>query len=338
MQNTETIEEQNKASASVNEEHDSTPRGNAVNAPEAQAPFTGLAQPAIVPQACATCGTTAASGAEAAPAVLLGRPTTAADGPPSGRYIYAIGRFEARFPKPSIEKEFAQAMGRSEGKGLTDKEAFYKVFSDPQNRYLASEVCWVMTINGLDAYIVMMRDPFQLGSLIETQRPRPQHNDLDVAIGMKGPIAPADFCNGLTIPMLHLSHMYSFPRESLVEALVKPKDVHADEFKASTEEVLDRIMQMTDNFGNQDDHRALNYLVLRYPRVYEAVHEAHSKGESWTSVSARPSRLSGSRKILDVIFEFTNRKTDVVSKHFVRVDVTEPYPFLVTKMQPYYDR
>jgi PatG C-terminal len=38
------------------------------------------------------------------------------------------------------------------------------------------------------------------------------------------------------------------------------------------------------------------------------------------------------------VFSFTDRATDVVSKFFTRVDVTECFPFLVTKMSPYYDR
>ena len=40
---------------------------------------------------------------------------------------------------------------------------------------------------------------------------------------------------------------------------------------------------------------------------------------------------------MDVIFSFTNRQTDVIEKFFTRVDVTEKFPFLVTKMSPYYD-
>ena len=52
----------------------------------------------------------------------------------------------------------------------------------------------------------------------------------------------------------------------------------------------------------------------------------------------RPSRLSGVRKVADVIFAYTNRQTDVVEKYFVRVDVTEEFPFLVTKLSPYYTR
>ena len=62
------------------------------------------------------------------------------------------------------------------------------------------------------------------------------------------------------------------------------------------------------------------------------------RNASLTAVEARPSRLSGVRRILDVIFSFTNRQTDVVEKLFVRVDVTEEFPYLVTKLSPFYDR
>jgi subtilisin family serine protease len=41
------------------------------------------------------------------------------------------------------------------------------------------------------------------------------------------------------------------------------------------------------------------------------------------------------RKIVEVIFSLTNRTADLVEKSFVRVDVTEEFPFLVTKLSPY---
>ena len=57
-----------------------------------------------------------------------------------------------------------------------------------------------------------------------------------------------------------------------------------------------------------------------------------------TAVEVYPSALSGTRKIVDVIFSYTNRNTDVVEKFAVRVDVTEEFPFLITKLSPYFDR
>ena len=37
----------------------------------------------------------------------------------SGSFVYAIGRIHPRFPSVSVEKEFMQAVGRAETKGLT---------------------------------------------------------------------------------------------------------------------------------------------------------------------------------------------------------------------------
>jgi hypothetical protein len=55
-------------------------------------------------------------------------------------------------------------------------------------------------------------------------------------------------------------------------------------------------------------------------------------------VEVQPSRLSNTRQIVDVILTYTNRQTDVAEKYLVRVDVTEEWPFLVTKQTPYFDR
>jgi PatG C-terminal len=95
---------------------------------------------------------------------------------------------------------------------------------------------------------------------------------------------------------------------------------------------------MADNAGATDEHRALNYLAVRYPAIYAKAAEAHARSCSLTGVEVRPSSLGSTRKIINVIFSYTNRSTDFTEKFFVRVDVTEEFPFLVTKLSPYYDR
>ena len=61
---------------------------------------------------------------------------------------------------------------------------------------------------------------------------------------------------------------------------------------------------------------------------------------SLTKVEVGPSRLSaaGNRKLVNVIISYTNRSTDVVEKYYVRVDVTDRYPYLDKKLSPFYDR
>jgi FlaG/FlaF family flagellin (archaellin) len=263
---------------------------------------------AVSPQACATCGT-AANGGTASP--------------PS--WIYAIGNIEVRFPSISVEKEFAQATGRDKTAGLTDRQALHAVLTKPENRYLVRQLCWVMTVEGLETYILRPRDPSDFRLLIDAIRPNPGPLDLDVVIGIKGPIAPAEMCNGLMVPIVVFDQIYSFDRDTLIKSIPKPEQTSAKEFAPSAAELFDRITQMTDNAGAMDEHRALNYLAVRYQAIYAKAADYYAQNSSLTAVNVQGSALSGTRKVLEVVFSFTNRNTDVVDKQFVRVDVTTSF-------------
>src|SRR5882724_4506630 len=281
---------------------------------------TGLApqQHAPAPAPCPTCGGAPASQARS--------------------YVYALGRIEPRFPSPAVEKEFAQVTGRTYTEGQTDREAMQTVLSAPENRYLARQLCWVLTLQGLETYLLAPRDPADFDLLVAAVRPNPRPTDLDAVIGLCGPIAPPEMCNGLMVPIVVFDQIYSFDRDALIKSIPRPEKVAAKEFQPAAEELFDRIMQMTDNAGATDENRALNYLAVRYPAIYAKVAEQFAANASLSAVEVRPSPLSAVRKIVDVILAFTNRNTDVTEKFFVRVDVTEEFPFLVTKMSPYYDR
>lgn len=255
----------------------------------------------------------------------------------SASHVYAIGRMEARFPSVSLEKEFAQVVSRAETSGKTDQQTFYAVLSNPDNRYIARQLCWVLTVKGLECYLVQPRDPADFGRLIETIRPEPSPLDIDIVIGLRGPIAPPDACNGLTLPLVALNQVYSFDRAALIDALPRGAKGSEKQFKAASEAVLDRILDLTDNLGAMDEHRATNYLAMRYPGIYAKAAEQFERDFSLSAVTVRPSRLSTTRRIVDVIFSFTNRTTDFTEKFAVSCDVTDEFPFLVTKLSPYYD-
>lgn len=257
--------------------------------------------------------------------------------PAAPGFVYVLGSVEPRFPSLGVEKEFAQATGRAMTAGLTDRAALKAVLSERQNRYLVRELCWVLTVEGLETYLLRPRDPADFDLLIETLRAAPRAGDLDVVIGTRGPLAPPEACNGLMVPMLRFKQIYSFDIDSFTKAIPRPERVAEKEFAPVAEEVLGAIMQMADNAGATDQHRALNYLATRYPAIYATTAEAHRRGSALSAIEARPSRLNGVRRILDVVFTFTHRQTDVTDKQFTRVDVTEEFPFLVSKMAPYYD-
>jgi hypothetical protein len=274
--------------------------------------------PPVPPMPCPTCGSEAAS--------------------MSPSYVYALGRIEARFPNLATEKEFAQATGRTETAGKTDQHAFHTVLCNRENRYLIRQLCWVLTIQGLETYLLHPRDPADADLLVQAIRPTPSPNDIDVVIGMRGPIAPPEMCNGLMVPIVAFDQIYSFDRHALITAIPKPEKTPDAQFDPAAEELFNRIMLLTDNAGATDEHRALNYLAMRYPAIYAKAAEQFGCDCSLTGVEVRPSPLSSTRKIVDVVFAYTNRNTDFTEKCYVRVDVTEEFPFLVTKMSPYYDR
>ncbi len=253
-------------------------------------------------------------------------------------FVYTLGQIEARFPSLAVEKEFAQVTGRAETAGKTDQQVFHAVLSKPENRYLARQMCWVLTIQGVETYILRPRDPADFSQLVGAIRPVPSPKDIDVVVGVRGPIAPPELCNGLMVPIVAFDQVYSFDRDSLIKAIPKPEKATAEQFGPAAEEVFDRIMQLTDNAGATDEHRALNFLAVRYSAIYAKAAEQFARDFSLTGVDVRPSPLSGTRRIVDVIFSYTNRNTDFIEKFFVRVDVTEEFPFLVTKLSPYYDR
>jgi hypothetical protein len=237
-----------------------------------------------------------------------------------------------------MEKEFAQVAAITKASGLTDRQTLHTVLSKPENRYLLRQTCFVMTVRGLETYLLRPRDPGDFGVLVEAIRPRPTPMDLDIVIGIKGPVAPPEVCNGLMVPIVIFDQIYSFDRDALIKSIPKPDKSTTNDFAAAAEELFDRILQMTDNAGSTDEHRAVNYLAVRYPAIYVTAAEAFGRNSWLSAVQVQPSRLSSVRRIVDVIFTYTNRQTDVVDKFFVRVDVTEEFPFLVTKLAPYFDR
>lgn len=268
-------------------------------------------------------------------------PTCGAGGgisPPNPSYIYALGRIQPRFPSPSIEKEFRQALGETDTAGQTDPQAMQSSLARRESRYLVRKMCWVLTIEGLETYILQPRDPADFDLLIDALRPSPRPTDTDLVIGLRGPIAPPQLCNGLMVPVVAVDQIYSFDVDGLIRSIPRPEGVREDRFRSTAEELFYRIMQMADNAGATDEHRALNYEAVRDPRIYAHTSEMHGRDFSLSAIEVRSSRLSGTRKIVDVIFSYRNRNTDVEEKYFVRVDVTEEFPFLVTRLSPFYER
>ena len=259
-------------------------------------------------------------------------------GTASSSYVYALGGIECAFPAPLGGKGggASHRTGGDRGPARINRPSM-RSYRRPENRYLARQMCWVLMIQGLETYILQPRDPTDLDLLIGAIEPH-ESPWISTVIGVRGPVAPPDYCNGLMIPIVAFDQIYSFSRDALIDAIPRPEEIPAERFGPAARELFDRIMQMTDNAGATDENRALNYLAVRYPSIYAKAAEAFAGNSSLSGVEVRPSPLSGTRNIVDCIFSYTNRNTDYTEKSFVRCDMTEEFPFLVTKLSPYYDR
>jgi hypothetical protein len=256
----------------------------------------------------------------------------------SSSFVYAIGRLELRFPSLAIEKELAQAIGKAGTANLTDREAMHAVLSRPEHFYLVRQLCWVLTIKSTDAYLVVPRDPEDTRMLLGALRPNPRAGDIDVVVGWIGPLGGGRACNGVQLPTLTLAQLYSFDIDEFVHHLPKPEQISDQTFAATVQEVIQRICQLSENLGYRDDHRVLNYLVTRDPLLYKTVADRHVQNSSLATVKVNVSPLSGARNVMDAVLEFRNRATDVLDKVSAQVDVTEVFPFLISKWGPYTDR
>jgi hypothetical protein len=285
--------------------------------------------------------------------------------PPS--YVYALGRVAYRFPDKAIEWELYEAIRTysnahsDEVKGKIDQDVVLTVLSDPKYNYILRKLCWIFKIENLETYILLPRNPFDYDKFIETIRKVPKRSDIDVVIGMRGSLSEPYMCNGLVLPVVYFDQLYSSDVDEFITSIGGPsreeqqektksasksKDksddkTNVDNLEETVRDVLDKIMQLADNTGSTDEHRAINYLAVRSREIYTHTRDMYNRNFSFTGIEVITSRISGIRKIMNVIFTYSSRETRVVEKWYDAVDVTIdlPCPFSEygIKLKPYMD-
>ena len=145
-------------------------------------------------------------------------------------YVYVLGQIEARFPNRSIEKGYVQILERSKSANFEHQQAFYSVLSQPENRYLARKLSWILTKEGVPIYILLPTGPEDLDILLDAIRPSACSLDRQVVVGRKGPVAPPEMC-GLEVPMVLVDHLYSLEYNDFIKS-IRSESVTDEKFKA----------------------------------------------------------------------------------------------------------
>ena len=255
-------------------------------------------------------------------------------------FVFALGSVEVQFPDPALEQEIRDVAAMTGVTGQENSPAWlYNVLRDPAARYVARQLCYLFTVEGQPAYALRLRDATDFDTLIQALAPGERGQDVDLVVGVRGPMAPPEMCGGVLVPMLLVDQLMSFKRGDLIGRIPAPAGADEDAFRDTAEAVFDRLVQIADNVGATDAHRALNFLAVRYVPLYQLAADMERRGFQLTAVEVGVSRLSGTRKIVAPIFTFQNRTTNgFVEKYFVRVDVRYEFPMIATHLQPYFDR
>jgi hypothetical protein len=318
------------------------PAGNPVPA-RAAASASGVAPV----ETCANCGQTLASQASRS----SGASTQPGDwsGP-----VFGVGKIAPQISSAGVEKHIAQLAGGL-SHGFVETTVLRDVLSVPENRYLGRYVCWVLTSQQVDAFSVVPRDEADIVRLVELLPSDETENVIHVVIGQAGlPAVIGSSCAQAGLPLVVADQLLAFTLDEFASAMpdaessrdgeqsyqatssvpAAAEGLSRDQFNVIVREVFRRITQRTGNLGLSDEHRALNYVAVQYPKVYHAVAQAHREGKTLVDITARHSH-SSARRLVAVELKFLNRQTDISERYQFTVDVTpdSPFPFLATRLQ-----
>ena len=256
-------------------------------------------------------------------------------GPASFGFVYAVGRLTTRFPEPDIEKEYDQvaaAMGVDSVYAVLEQSSVIGSLETKgaDNAYLAREMEWVFTIDGMDAWRVTPATLIELGNMVEALNPA-NKSSYQVLIGIQEGLGgdgglPGVICN----------RIFHFDPDAFADQVVKRAgEVGAKVEKDTVTTFFQQLLQFVENPGNSETNRAINYLALEYVDFYIKKAEMDAENKPFTGLTTQPSTMSGDRSLVDVILAFNDRKYGTTERYFCRVDVTGQFPFLATKPQTY---
>ena len=254
----------------------------------------------------------------------------------SAPFVYAVGRLTPQFPALHVEKEFAHLAADVEGPEISEQRRLKDVLGRSENMYLARHVCWVFTTQQIDTFIVVPRDRDDIRELTDAFAPGAA-DVIHVCVGGPATTPVSSACASSGLPLIAVDQLLSFTLDEFLDALSAESDGDGEthEQRDAMRELFVRITQRTDNHGIAAEHRALNYLALRYPAIYHTTAQAVADGKTLIGIDARPAP-GAERRVVSVTLTFRSRRTQIVESFACLVDVTDEFPFLVRGLAPTY--
>lgn len=268
--------------------------------------------------------------------------------PTIGGWVYAIGRLLPQFPDLGVEKEFAQ-LGAGAAAGMLETNRLIDLLNAPGSAYLARQLCWVFHNQEMEIFTLSCREDAQAARLVAAL-PRAELADqtIQVIVGPMSYPAADSPCAVKPLPAVLVDHHLTFKLSEFIDALAatgrdgdkradKENTDDADEtFRTVARDLFQRLTRRSDNRGMSDEHRALNYIALRYPAVYHLAAAAQRDDKILVDVQVRTGS-GATRRLVAVRPIFRARHTDVLDRYQCLVDVTDRFPFLASPLASVYD-
>ncbi len=287
-------------------------------------PVAAPANPLPITPSCLTCGS-----------------VTPADQPPtafthSHARLTAIGTVNAEFGSISVEKKFAQLLGHRDFKGFTDRQTMHSILTQPQNHFLAWQMCYTITPYGAGpspAYVLRPQHEADLSTLVDTLRRSPSASEFDVVKGTIHGYAPPDMCNGQQIPIVAFSELFSFQLDEFTGAIHRPDSIPEERFKAAVDEVFHRVLPEASNATGPT--LGLAFALLHYEGFFRLVAEKFNENSSLTRIAVNQSPSNPDRA--DIRLRFVERDTGFTETYSFAVNYAGPFDYLEELLHPSID-
>ena len=266
-------------------------------------------------------------------------------------YCYVAGHISPKVETDSIAHALKLLIQGGESSHLDtavelNADNLYPLLCLSENRHLAREIEWQLTIDGIVTYQLKPDSEACLDELIASLAPKAEPLDLHIAVGKL-----SDEMIGFQKPAkLLCQHIMLKPRNFLITGITEALKKYAPADKCDQtlliNKVMEPILSHTYNLGIGDAERALNYVCWNYPDIYAVAYKMlkggfdndsqDPQGFSLEDIFYEPYRLQGQQQIYQVVFEFKGNSSDLRSRWFCRVDASTEYPTLQHGMLRYY--
>jgi hypothetical protein len=261
--------------------------------------------------------------------------------------VFTVGRLRAGFPDSGLQQEYAQAASVHPDAPVESSE-LKAVIAQPDNRYLARQVCWTFTAqSGDDACTVLPRSEAELDDLIDLLAPEGAE-PIQALVGSPAATRTPFGCWAGDLPAVWPVQVLSFAMDEFTDAMASEHQPDADEkadvaplrenpqYRASVHDLFVRLTQRSGNVGVTDEDRACNFLALKDSPSYALNWQARTEGKNLTNITAR-AMFKGARRLVDVRFVFRHHQTHLTETYHCQVDTTDLFCYKALPLSPTYD-